>query len=184
MAIIFHCNHCGKKIEAADSAGGKWGKCPACHNKVYVPQPEPDEELKLAPIDETEEEKRKRLMAETYKLTQDILQERDIPPETAEPTTEPNEKDLTNQLASRSRWAAIEMSEKELTKNIIMHLRLMADGELDEGEKLVNLIAPHGPRAVEILDRIALSEIPEPELADIPQQVLAGLIRTLRNKIG
>jgi hypothetical protein len=60
----------------------------------------------------------------------------------------------------------------------------MADGELDEGEKLVNLIAPHGPRAVEILDRIALSEIPEPELADIPQQVLAGLIRTLRNKIG
>ncbi|MCX5636391.1 MAG: hypothetical protein NTX52_01690, partial [Planctomycetota bacterium] len=62
MAIIFHCNHCGKKIEAADSAGGKWGKCPACHSKLYVPRPEPDEELKLAPIDETEEEKRKRLM--------------------------------------------------------------------------------------------------------------------------
>jgi hypothetical protein len=185
MAIIFHCNHCGKKIEAADSAGGKWGKCPACHNKLYVPQSEPDEELKLAPIDETEEEKRKRLMAETYKLTQDILQEREIPPETAEPTTELNEKELTEnkQTASRSRWAAIEMSEKELTKNIIMHLRLMADGELDEGEKIVNLIAPHGPRTIEILDRIALSEIPEPELADIPQQVLAGLIRTLRNKI-
>ena len=178
MAIIFHCTHCSKKIEAADSAGGKWGRCPACHNKIYVPQPEPDEELKPAPIDETEEEKRRRLMAETYKLTQDILQERDIPPETSEPTTETSEKEPTKdkQPAEWSRWAAIEMSEKELTKNIIMHLRLIADGELDEGEKLVNLIAPHGPRAIEILDRIALSEIPEPELADIPQQVLAGLI--------
>lgn len=186
MAIIFHCNHCGKKIEAADSAGGKWGKCPACHNKVYVPlQETADEELKLAPIDETEEEKRKRLMDETHKLTQDILQEREIPPETAGPTAEPSEEELmeSKQQASHSRWAAIEMSEKELTKNIIMHLRLIADGELEEGEQIVNLIAPHGPSAIKILDRIALSEIPEPELADIPQQVLAGLIRTLRNKI-
>ncbi len=185
MAIIFHCNHCGKKIEAADSAGGKWGKCPACHNKLYVPRPEPDEELKLAPVDESEEEKRKRLMAETYKLTQDILQEREIPPETADPTTELSEEKLTEnkQPVSRSRWAAIEMSEKELTKNIIMNLRLMADGELEEAQRIADLIAPHGPRAIEILDRIALSEIPEPELADIPQQVLAGLIRTLRNKI-
>ncbi|MHC4658446.1 MAG: hypothetical protein ACYS83_04615 [Planctomycetota bacterium] len=32
MPITFHCEHCGKKIEAQDSAGGKWGKCPACHN--------------------------------------------------------------------------------------------------------------------------------------------------------
>ena len=35
-----------------------------------------------------------------------------------------------------------------------------------------------------IIDRIALSEIPEQELADIPPQVLAGTIRTLREKIG
>jgi DNA-directed RNA polymerase subunit RPC12/RpoP len=185
MAITFHCNHCGKKIEAIDSAGGKWGKCPACHNRVYVPLQEIYEELKLAPVDESEEQKRKRLLAETHQLTQDILKEKEIPPETAEPTTEPNEKELTEnkQPASWSKWAAIEMGEKELMKNIIIHLRLMADGELDEGEKIVNLIAPHGPRAIEILDRIALSEIPEPELADIPQQVLSGLIRTLRNKI-
>ena len=39
MPIKFQCSLCGKKIEAPDSAGGKWGKCPGCHNKVYVPQP-------------------------------------------------------------------------------------------------------------------------------------------------
>ena len=56
MGISFHCEYCGKKIEAPDTAGGKWGKCPACRNKVYVPANNPpDDMLRLAPID-TEEE--------------------------------------------------------------------------------------------------------------------------------
>ena len=37
--------------------------------------------------------------------------------------------------------------------------------------------------AVDILDTIAVSEMPEPELADVPPQVLSGLIRNLRARI-
>ena len=167
MAITFHCEHCGKKIEAPDSAGGKWGKCPACQNRLYVPSPDSSyEELRLAPIDESEEERKKQLMAETHKLTQDILQERDIP----------NEPDEVAEPVSP-------MGEKELTKNIIMYLRQMADDELYEAQRTVRLIARHGPEAVEILNKMALSEMPEPELADIPRQVLSALIRTLRTEI-
>jgi phage FluMu protein Com len=167
MAITFHCEHCGKKIEAADTAGGKWGKCPACHNKLYVPSPDADEELKLAPLDESDLEREKRLMAETHRLTQDILQERDIPEGPPEPAA-----------------AMYEMSEKELIRNIILYLRQMAYDELDEAERTAALIAPFRAPAVKIIDRIALSEIPEPELADIPQQMLSGSIRALRNRIG
>lgn len=166
MAITFHCNHCGKKVEAQDSAAGKWAKCPACHNKIYVPDLEADEELKLAPVDETEEEKKKRLMAETYQLTQDILQEREIP-----------------ESAAGLGRPAPEISDKELTKNIIVYLRQMADGDLDDAQKTADSIAPYGRQAIKILDEIALSEMPEPELADIPQQVLSGLIRNLRTRI-
>ena len=61
MGITFHCEHCGKKIEAPDSAGGKWGRCPACHNKVYVPGLSSDEKLKLAPVDEEYQTKQKQL---------------------------------------------------------------------------------------------------------------------------
>jgi hypothetical protein len=166
MAITFHCTHCGKKIEAPDSAGGKWGKCPSCHNRVYVPDIHADADLKLAPIDEEEEARRKKLMAETYKLSQDILLERD----------ETNGPAAPGVSASR-------MSDKELTKNIILYLRQMADGELSQARSTANLIVPCGRRAIKIIDKIALSEIPEPELADIPQQVLSGLIRDLRSKI-
>ncbi|MHC4508588.1 MAG: TFIIB-type zinc ribbon-containing protein [Planctomycetota bacterium] len=167
MAITFHCEHCGKKIEAADTAGGKWGKCPACHNKLYVPSQDTGEELKLAPLNESDLEREKRLMAETYQLTQDILQEREIPDGPPAPA-----------------GAMYELGERELRMNIISYLRQMAEGELDEAERTAALIAPSGARAVQIIDRIALSEIPDPELADIPQQMLSGAIRALRDRLG
>ena len=167
MAIVFHCEYCRKKIEAADTAGGKWGKCPSCHNKLYVPSQDIGVELKLAPINETDVEREHRLMAETYKLTQDILREREIPDGPVSPA-----------------GAVYEMGDRELTQNIITYLRQIVNGELEEADMTAALIAPSGNRAVAIIDRIALSEIPEPGLADIPPQVLAGTIRTLREKIG
>ena len=80
MPIQFNCNHCGKKMEAQDSAAGKWAACPACHKKIFVPSPqtEDDDELTLAPIDETGEEKRKRLVQESYQIAQAILKEKTI----------------------------------------------------------------------------------------------------------
>ena len=173
MSIIFHCDYCGKKIEAADSAGGRWGKCPACHNRLYVPSSHSGEELKLAPIDETDLEREKRLLDETHKLTQDILQEREVPEATPE-TIGPIE----------TAGPVLEMSERELTKYIIMYLRLMADSELYEAHRIAGLIAPHSEQAVKILDKIAFSEILEPELADISQLALSGSIRALRDEIG
>ncbi len=172
MAIIFHCEYCSKEIKAADNVGGKWGKCPACHNRLYVPSIDSGEELKLAPIDVTAEEKEKQLMDETHKLTQDILQEREVP-EGANETVGPIE----------TAGPVFEMSERELTKYIIKYIRLMADGELYEAQRIAALIAPHSAQVVVILDKIALSEIPESELADISQLALSGSIRALRDEL-
>lgn len=166
MAIKFHCDHCGKKIEAPDNAGGKWGKCPACHNKVYVPQPQSEEEeLKLAPIDETEEQRRKQLMRETFQVTRDILLERSIPE--PGPVTGP----------------VSDISEETLTNYIIQYVRQMADGDLDDAQRTADLIVPHRRTAITILDQMAASDTPDPELRTIPKQVLSGLIRNLRTRI-
>ena len=53
MAIVFHCNYCSKKIEAKEAMGGKWAKCPSCHNKIYVSTPttEEDNELTIKQFD-------------------------------------------------------------------------------------------------------------------------------------
>lgn len=168
MSIKFHCEHCGKRIDAPDTAGGKWGKCPACHNKVYVPQAddEVDEELRLAPIDETEEERQKRLLAETFQITQSILQEKSVPDAGVAPLT-----------------PAGDISEEKLTEIIVLYLRQMYDGDLDDAQRTAESIASHRRQSREILDRIATSDPPDPELMDIPPTVLSGFIRNLRTRI-
>jgi len=82
MGISFHCQRCKKKIKAPDGAGGKWGSCPHCKHKCYIPLPaaENGEEIKLAAIDPNEESKYEEMMRETHGLTQRILHEKDSPP--------------------------------------------------------------------------------------------------------
>ena len=167
MSITFHCTYCGRKVEAPDSAGGKWGKCPACHNKLYVPGLAPDQELKLAPVDTADLEKQKQLSAETRRVEQDILSETEEPAESATPVG----------------TSVSKISDEQLKAEIIAYLRQTADGELDQAQKTADSIAPYSAQALKILDTIALSEIPEPALSNLPPQVLSSLIRTLRSRI-
>jgi hypothetical protein len=165
MAIKFHCSNCGKKIEAPDSAGGKWGKCPGCHTKLYVPLPQTDDGLKLSPVDETDEQRQRQLLQETFRLTQDILQEKNIPE------------------ANSPAGAGPDVGERQLTDHIIRYLRQMANGELDAAQHTADLIVPHRRKVGAILDQLIRSKTPDPELEGIPQQVLSGLIRNLRTRI-
>jgi hypothetical protein len=168
MTIKLQCGLCGKKIEAPDSAGGKWGKCPGCHNKVYVPQPiVEDDELKLAPVDQTEEQRQRQLMLETLALTRDILQEKSVPDAPGGPAP----------------VSGTDINEEKLTDFILRYLRQMADGDLDEAQRTAELILPHRRKAALILDRLVTSKEPDPELEDIPKQVLLGYIRNLRTRI-
>ena len=175
MAIVFHCEHCGKKIDAPADAGGKWGKCPACHSRVYVPLPEPDpnDDLRLAPLDETDEERRNRLLSETFQLTQDILQEKAMPEESEDvPATD------------ESLFIPMEkMGDKDLAKEIVRYLRLVADGDLDKASEVVGILSAYGKQTLAILDRIAVSEIVDPALANIQPHILSGLIRSLRSQL-
>ncbi len=173
MSITFHCEHCGKKIEAPDNAGGKYGKCPGCKSKVFVPmkQAEEEEELRLAPLDSDEERRKRELMAETIRLQEEIMSETVAPEEGAAPKKE------------AAGAGPAKLSEAELTVNIIMYLRQMADGELEQAEQTALTIVPSANRATKILENIALSQVPEPELEDIPQQVLSGLIKGLLTRI-
>ena len=165
MAITFHCESCKKKITARDEAGGKWGKCPYCNHKCYIPTPpsSDEEELKLAPVDESEEEKYKRIMRETQNITEVLLHQKESPPEPAESTN---------------------ADDKELMVLIIKYLRQMADGRLDEAQTVAEKIVPYKSKAKAILEDILSGEKPEPELANVPKKVLSGFIRNMLTRIG
>jgi DNA-binding helix-hairpin-helix protein with protein kinase domain len=80
--------------------------------------------LKLSPVNEIEEAKEQQLMNETYQLTQDILQERET-------------------TAGFTEGIVREMNEKELTTNVVLYLREMADGDLGHAEQALAVITPY-----------------------------------------
>jgi hypothetical protein len=165
MSITLHCESCKKKIVAPDDAGGKWGKCPFCNHRCYVPTPatEDDEELKLAPVDETEEMKYQRMMKETHNITQSLLHEKNEPEDSDTPKNS---------------------NEKDTSALIIKYLRLMADGSLDEARKVAEKIAVNKASAKKTLESILKQKKPVPQLQDIPQKVLEGFIKNMLTRIG
>ena len=164
MSIKFNCERCKKKIKAPDKAGGKWGNCPHCDHKCYVPLPElPEEdELTLAPIDETHEAEYQEKMRETRYLTQNILYER----ENNDPGGDFDDAE-----------------EKKLRRNIISYLKLMADGMLDEAEVATSRIGRFKAEALRILGQIESAREKPDELAEIAPGLLSGMINKLRSEL-
>jgi hypothetical protein len=165
MAITFHCECCKKKINAPDTAGGKWGKCPFCNHKCYIPLPPSpeDEEIKLAPIDESEEERYKRQMLETQRVTFSLLHQ----------TKEPDDKPRNDSV-----------DEKDLASSIVNYLKLMAEGSLDEAHNLAEKISPYKKSAKSILEKLLKTKAPIPALKNIPQKVLERYILDMLQKMG
>lgn len=169
MAISFHCESCKKKVKAPDTAGGKWGSCPHCKHRCYIPLPRSadEEELTLAPLDESDDVTYGQLMRETRNLTQNILHQ----------TEQPDDNNAKAPVAE-------ELSERELIKAVILYLRQMADGQLDEAQAIATQLGQFSKDVKEILLKMARAERPEPELADIPERVINKLIKNLSANLG
>lgn len=167
MSISFHCESCKQKIKAPDGAGGKWGNCPFCKHRCYIPLPKSDDEpeLKLAPIDESEESKVGMLMEQTYAMRRQLLHEKELPEEPAGIGGDKN------------------TDEKAVIKLCILYLRQVADGELDAAERTLLKVKIYKRTALRILSAMGRAERPEPELADIPDKILQKLVQDASAKL-
>jgi hypothetical protein len=168
MSINLHCESCKKKIKAPDATGGKWGQCPYCKHRCYIPLPKSDDEpeLVLQPLDESEKTQMDKLMRETKDLTKQILSQSDLPEEASSPT-----------------GSVRTANEKEIIKICILYLRQMADGELGAAEHTFPKLKKNKKPVLRVLASMARAEQPEPELADLPPTVLQGLIRDVSTKL-
>ena len=170
MAIEFHCDHCGKLVKTSDEHAGKRGKCPHCHQSVYIPTPpEEIEPLRLAPVDEGEERERQRLLEESREIAIKLRDERDVPPEVVKtPLPEPvGDMRLSHDM-------------EQLVTDYVL---AMAAGKLTEAEELAKEIRANRILADEFIQRLTMDELPPARLAKIPRAVLLGFVKQL-NKPG
>lgn len=167
MPIELHCEHCGKLVRAPDDAAGKHGKCPSCHQTVYIPAADV-EPLGLAPVDETAEEAARRAEQESRDLQRALLHERDMP---------------AGGIGEDTRNRSGQMLEPKLDMEtlIIEYAAAMAAGDLTQAEEYAADIKRDMVKAEDVMQRLTVDEIPPDRLADIPRPVLVGFFKQLRN---
>jgi len=170
MSIEFHCNHCGKLVRAPADAGGKHGKCPACHQSVYIPMPSDQiEPLDLAPVNDQEERQRAELLQESLELERRLLAERDLGREAAAPPPRP----AADQVLP---------PEVDAESLVFQYVEAMAAGDLASAEDLADEIRRNMAVAEPVIQRLMMDELLPQRLANIPRPVLLAFLRQLQEK--
>jgi len=164
MSISFRCEHCGKKVEAPDSAGGKRGRCPYCKQSCYVPSPvSEDEILELAPEEEDRSDG-----AEEEKVRQ-------------------HEWALRAEMGGEA--APIPLDHKEDLKSEDLHHLVvnycldMADSKLDRAKLHLAELKKVRHTAREAVDDFLTGKVLEPALDTVPPKLLQGFLNQLREEL-
>ncbi|HNQ22068.1 MAG TPA: hypothetical protein PKK06_03140 [Phycisphaerae bacterium] len=165
MTIELHCPICRKLIKAPDNAGGKQGKCPACQNLVYVPKPpEPDdEEIRIAPLDETDEERDQKLREEAATYLASLS--RDVGP-----TTERN-------APATPAGEVVEVP--ELVERYVLAMR---DSKLDVVEETIKELRRVKQKARDYVQARMVDQM-APPLGNVPAPLLKGFLKSLLERL-
>jgi DNA-directed RNA polymerase subunit RPC12/RpoP len=182
MAIVFHCEHCGKKISAPESAGGKPGKCPTCHQRIYIPMPESEiEEIPLAPEDPQDEIRKHQFLREQFLLQQELEKHKGAPEVPGEHESMPAENALP--LLDDGDGAALNFSSTSHTadvgKLVEQYVLLMVQGNLEGANQIASQIAAGGKQAKQKVEQMAMQDFFHPDAANIPPSVIAGFFKKL-----
>ncbi|MBI5863811.1 MAG: hypothetical protein HZB38_04760 [Planctomycetes bacterium] len=182
MPIEIHCNHCGKLVRAPDDAAGKHGKCPTCHQTVYVPTPSDQlDALKLEPIDNDFVRKQKQQQHETSQLAAKVLRDREgLGPEKPGDRAERLSAAEKAAAAAAQRAPAQPASASEVLNWVVRYAAAVAEGRLSEAEQLESGIRGNMRLAEDAIQRLLVDEIPPAALAKIPRPVLVGIYKKLR----
>jgi hypothetical protein len=177
VSIEFNCPSCEKSIRAPDTAGGRYGKCPFCDVKVYIPSAPSDEgEIGLAPIDAEEEKREQELIRESVRYAAAFDKESDkLPPEGA---------------VGRSAGTAGPRREAEPAPGEVIEVAdeveafvvAMRDSKLQDAERVLNRLKRAGARARDYVEGLMLDPTPPP-IGNVPKPLLHGFLKSLLSRL-
>ena len=166
MTIKFHCEHCGKLIQAPDNAGGRRGKCPHCPGSNYIPTPDATE-IDLAPLDEGDELERRQEIDSLMAAERDLLSHTTR----AESAPRLNEKH------------ADQISSKDLHHLVVNYCLDMAAGQLERADRAAFELNGHHDANRQAISDFVTGQVLEPALDAIPTKVLQGFLANLMKQM-
>jgi len=172
MTVELHCSHCGALVRAPSQAAGRWGKCPRCGHKIYVPTPadEVSEEIPLVPLDEQEERRAQRQRDRDRRLEAELLEgggdaSGPAPPvESGEPVGTPPAFD-------------------PLTEMLLRYVRGMAQGRLADCDSIVAALVGKRKAVTHAVERLLAAPPPGAEVDDLPLPVVGAYLKQLLSQL-
>jgi hypothetical protein len=174
MSIELHCPQCGKQIRAPDDAGGRFGKCPYCERKVYIPTPpEAIEEIPLAPIDTEEERREEELRREAMELAAKVAHDK---------STLPAGEGSAHAPTGSVRRPEVPGEVVDIGEEVERFVLAMRDSKLDQAEKAVNALKRTGQRGKDYVQGVMLDEMP-PDYENVPAPLAKGFLKALLGRL-
>ncbi len=168
MSIELHCHHCGQKIRAPTEAAGRWGTCPKCQQKVYIPTPADEgEEIGLAPIDEQEERRTQRQRARFQDVDQQFREGRRAEPEADAAIPTPG----------------LPAEAGDLAGVLVRYVQRMASGRLADCDEIVASLIGRRKEVADAAQQLMGGSSPRPELSDMPPAVVKGYLKQLLGQL-
>ena len=182
MPVEFHCEHCGKHVKAPSEAAGRKGKCPHCQAVCYIPSP-PDEieELPLAPLDDAEEQQRKRALEETARLQHALLHDRATPADTAATSGRPVAG--AARPGARAESSSLGMPVAELQQLVAAFVSAMSEGQLERADRVAARLQGERDQVLAIVERISSSDTTSTAMPNLPRPVMLGYLKQLRARL-
>jgi phage FluMu protein Com len=163
MTITFKCEHCGKKVEAPDSLGGKRGKCPYCKQSNYIPSPVTDDDLiPLAPEDAEAEQQShgERSQERVLIAAMDTVASMSVP------------------LEHRD-----EVSAEDLYHLVVNYCLGLSGSKLEEAQDNLARLQRFPHSAATAVEDFISGKAIEPALDGIPAKILQGFLNQLRDAL-
>ncbi len=181
MTIEFHCDHCGKTVQAPASAGGKNGKCPHCQAVNYIPLPDDEGgELPLVPLDEGDERRRRKATAEDFATRRRLLSEKSSPRDAG---GRPKFRRPDVPSGSSASSTAPGLPRKKLTSLVVSFVEAMSGGKLEAANAVAAQLAGHKAEVSRLLDDWLSEDLSGYGLPTLPKPVLMGFLKQLRGRL-
>jgi len=167
MTISFNCEHCGKRVQAPDNAGGRRGKCPYCKQECYVPAPVSEEDVYELVTPDASEEARAKAEAEALRQ---------------------QERELLAESGAREGGPSVPFEDRrDLKPEDLYHLVVnycldMADSNA-EAEAYIDQLAPVRRTATVAVDDFLAGKVIEPALDRVPTKLLQEFLQQLKKKL-
>ncbi len=163
MTITLRCEHCGKKIEAPDSAGGQRGKCPYCKQSNYIPATVSDDDLiGFAPEDAEEEKHSQEEMQALHDQERGLIAELDDAKASAVP------------LEYRD-----EVNAEDLYHLVVNYCLDLSNSKLEQAQDHLARLQRYPQSAETAVSDFISGKAIEPALDGIPTKVLKGFLNQL-----